>query len=297
MSKITKLGLSIVCFDGSEHIKNIVYELRNLCDVIHVCLQKVSYHGDPIDPEDITEIEYLKEIGYIDEILWYVPDLKYLKKPQFNPAVPRRLECKKRNMMLDALEKAGCSHSIVIDSDEFYDYEDFKRGKELIDSHDNIHITYCQYVNYYNDYDRILLYPFDAYVPFITESQYRYKFDTQDFTMASDPTRRYQITMSDGQKKEFQLLNWNTVHMHHLSWIRKNIEKKLDNWSAKRYFENVEGLRERILDRYYNWEVGLNAYLMFNVPENQVIVQKLEHAYIHPRYSFDEKAVKDEFRS
>ena len=45
MNNISKLGLGIIAFEGLEHIKNITYELRNLCDIIIICLQKYSYHG------------------------------------------------------------------------------------------------------------------------------------------------------------------------------------------------------------------------------------------------------------
>jgi len=293
MSKINKLGLSIVCFDGSEHLKNIIYELRSICDVIHVCLQKVSYHGDPIDEEDVKEVEYLKTLGYVDEILWYEPNLNYLKKEKFDASIPRQLECNKRNMMLDALEKAGCSHSLVIDSDEYYDLIDFKRAYDIINNTPEIHITYCQYVNYYNAYDRLLVYPFNAFVPFITESKYRFKFNTQDFNRPSDPTRRYYIPEENGKKPQFIIFNWKTVHMHHFSWIRKSIEKKIDCWSAKRYFDDRPELRGKILDRYYHWKEGFNAYLMFNVPNCQVIVQKLGRSYVHPRYRLDEQAEKE----
>ena len=198
-------------------------------------------------------------------------------------SVPRRLECAKRNMMLDELAKDGCSHSIITDSDEFYDHDDFKKAKDLIDSLDYARVTYCQYVNYYNAYDRILLYPWTAYVPFITESSYRFEFDSGDFDRPSDPTRRYKLEPGPDGNKNFQIIDWDTVHMHHLSWIRRDIEKKIDCWSAKRYFENIDGLRGRILDRYYNWIQGENAYLMFGVPDNQVIVQKLDEQYINPR--------------
>lgn len=69
MSKILKLGLSIVAFDGTEHLKNILYELRSLCDVVHVCLQKMSYHGDPIAADDVAEVENLVRLGFVDRVI------------------------------------------------------------------------------------------------------------------------------------------------------------------------------------------------------------------------------------
>ena len=80
--------------------------------------------------------------------------------------------------------------------------------------------------------------------------------------------------------------------MHHLSWIRKNIEKKIDGWSAKKYFENVEGLKNAILNTYYNYKDGQNAVITFNVPMYQVVVNKLPRQYIHPHFSFFDEITK-----
>ena len=66
MTKISKLGLGIVAFDGAEHLKNICSEIRNEVDYILVCLQNVSYFGEKIDL--LTFVKYscvLCVIAYI----------------------------------------------------------------------------------------------------------------------------------------------------------------------------------------------------------------------------------------
>jgi hypothetical protein len=73
--------------------------------------------------------------------------------------------------------------------------------------------------------------------------------------------------------------------MHHLSWIRKDIESKIDNWSSKRYFDNFDELKKRIIDRYNNYKDGLNAVIMFGTPDNEVIVNVLPKQYINPKFS------------
>ena len=62
MNNISKLGLGIIAFEGLEHIKNITYELRNLCNMIIICLQKYSYHGIEIsqDKEEFLTNEIFK---------------------------------------------------------------------------------------------------------------------------------------------------------------------------------------------------------------------------------------------
>jgi hypothetical protein len=83
----------------------------------------------------------------------------------------------------------------------------------------------------------------------------------------------------------FNIFGWDVVKMHHLSWIRLEIESKISSWSSRKLFPNYEELRKAILDRYYNYEEGLNAILMFNVPGNQVQVNKLPKQYIHPHFA------------
>lgn len=283
MSKITKFGLGIVAFEGTEHLKNITYELRDLCDHITVCLQKDSYHGDPIKQSDVDKVETLKNLGYIDSIIWFEPT--DFHKDESEGDAPRIIETDKRNFICDYLEKEqGCSHSMIIDSDEFYHHDDFKRAKQIYDADEKLHVTYCEYVNYYRDYRHVMVWPFNSFVPFIAEANYRFDFKKGNFTQPSDPTRRYWIDPSAAMNY-FNIFGWDVVKMHHLSWIRLEIESKISSWSSRKLFPNYEELRKAILDRYYNYEEGLNAILMFNVPGNQVQVNKLPKQYIHPHFA------------
>lgn len=289
MSKISKLGLGIVAFEGTEHLKNIAFELRPYCDEIMVCLQKESYYGEPIKQYDIDIVENLKNLGYIDTVLWFTPE-KFYKERDISDA-PRLIETDKRNFMCEYFEKvSGCSHCMIIDSDEFYHAQDFKMAKEEFDNDPKMHISYCEYVNYYRDYQHVMVWPFKCYVPFIAETKYRFDFDKGNFSMPSDPTRRYVVS---GDMDYFNVFGWQRVKMHHLSWIRLNIENKINAWSSKNIFRNIPNLSEQILDRYYNYKEGLNAILMFNTPYNQVQVNILPKQYIHPHFLLDEEPTKE----
>lgn len=282
MSKISKLGMGIIAFEGIEHIKNITYEIRELVDTIVICLQKESYHGEPIHQEDVDLANQLLEYGYVDDIIWFKATDLHTEEGN---AGPRWIETDKRNFILDYLENtAKCSHSLVIDSDEFYDKEDFEYAKNLLDKDESARVSYCQYINYYRDYSHVLVWPFLAYVPFITESSFRFHFENGTFTLPSDPTRRY-VTDSSVTPK---VLAFDIIKMHHLSWIRIDIEKKLHNWSAKRYFQKDE-LHNAILNRYYNYVDGQNAIITFNVPNYNVCVNRLPKQYIHPHFYLDEE--------
>ena len=97
MSKISKLGMGIIAFEGIEHIKNITYEIRELVDTIVICLQKESYHGEPIHQEDVDLANQLLEYGYVDDIIWF--EATDLHTEEGN-AGPRWIETDKRNFIL-----------------------------------------------------------------------------------------------------------------------------------------------------------------------------------------------------
>ena len=56
---IKKLALGVMAFEGSEHLENIISELRDLIDVVIIGYQKESYHGDRIDASDMKTLQYL----------------------------------------------------------------------------------------------------------------------------------------------------------------------------------------------------------------------------------------------
>ena len=88
---------------------------------------------------------------------------------------PRVQETDKRNILIQDAEDHGCSHCLVIDSDEYYTKKAFEYGLQQIDEND-YEMTYCQYVNYYHDYRHYLVYPFQQgmYVPWVTKTKYRH---------------------------------------------------------------------------------------------------------------------------
>ena len=125
MSKISKLGLGIVAFDDITHLKNICSEIRDLVDVIVICLQDKSYFGIDIDPSVISYVDNLHKDGFVDDIMWFNGN-------DYGESIeaPRLTETDKRNAILDRLEyHHKCSHTMIIDSDEFYSHDEFKTAK------------------------------------------------------------------------------------------------------------------------------------------------------------------------
>ena len=303
-----KLGLGIIAFEGTELIAQIVTEIKDLVDYIVVGFQKQSYTGQPCDPNDEKELQVLLEEGLIDKILYIDTD-----KHDF----PRVQETQKRNALVDDMASNGCTHELIIDSDEFYSHNSFKRAKEKIYNED-IEMSYCRYVNYFRDYRHYLVYPFEEgqYVPFIAKIKYKFAWKCKDFPLPSDPTRRFVIprkpvinpkthqpefvitTFPDGTSKKslkmeytakYHLFEWKELKMHHLSWIRANIRKKMNAWSSKSYFDNYLEIIDKSAERYNNFtEENKNdgAFLLFNVPDNKVDIETFSRQFIFPKIDY-----------
>jgi len=80
------------------------------------------------------------------------------------------------------------------------------------------------------------------------------------------------------------------VMMNHLAWVRKDIRKKLKNWSANNHFTDVQ--IEAAINKWENWKEGEPAVLLFNTPENKVNVKKLEKRWINVKIPWVEEEVK-----
>lgn len=256
---IRKLSLTINAFDASELLKPLITEIRDQVDHVAAIWQSHSYWKNPIDPEDLAELHRLKEIGLIDELLEFEPDFSKYSREQ---------ECDKRNWGIDLMKQNGSSHILNIDADEFYDADQFRAAKKLIDQK-GYSITYCSYVNYYRDFDHYLVYPFRPFVPFIHSTYFRYTYNGPA-PGPTDPTRRINNPSNLGT----YLFTDEELRMGHAAWIRKDIRKKLVNWSAKNHFKDE--LIDEAVKRWENWKEGDDAIMLFNVPENAVHVNRLE---------------------
>lgn len=256
---IRKLGLTINAFDASELLEQLISEIRDQVDWVAAVYQKKSYWNNPMDKKDMDELKRLHEMGLVDELVEFKPNFTKYSREQ---------ECDKRNMSIDLAKQRGCSHILNIDADEFYDAEQFRKAKDMINKN-GWGITYCSYVNYYRDFEHYLVYPFRPFVPFIHSTFFRYTYNGPA-PGPTDPTRRINNPSNLGT----YIFEDNEIRMGHAAWIRRDIRKKLVNWSAKNHFPKE--LINEAVKRWENWKEGDNAIMLFNVPENNVKVKKLE---------------------
>lgn len=261
---IKKLGLTINSFDASELLEPIISEIRDQIDWVAAIYQKKSYWKNDMAKEDMDELYRLKSIGLIDELIEFKPNFARYSREQ---------ETDKRNMGIEISKQRGCSHILNIDADEFYDADQFRTAKKLINDN-GWTITYWSYVNYYRDFEHYLVYPFRPFVPGICSTYFNYTYNGPA-PGPTDPTRRINNPSDLGT----YLFPDELIRMQHLAWVRKSIRKKLENWSAKDHF--APKLIDDAVKRWENWKEGDDAIMLFNVPENSVKVKKLEKRIFH----------------
>jgi len=259
MAVIKKICYNINAFDSSELIGPALAEIRGQIDHVIALWQKKSYWGNPMSEEDLEELHRLKSIGLVDELVEFKPNFTKYSREQ---------ECDKRNMGIELAKQKGFSHVISADADELYDKDQFAYAKEKINK-GGWPITYCSYVNYYRDFEHYLVYPFRPFVPFVHSTFFNYTYNTSA-PGPTDPTRRINNPFNIGT----YLFEDEEIRMQHLAWVRKDIRKKLINWSAKNHFP--EDLINKAVKRWENWKEGEDAIMLFNTPENSVHVNKLE---------------------
>jgi hypothetical protein len=251
-----RLGISYNLFDGEELITDSIKTLRDNVDYISVIVQRVSNFGLPAKDNLKELLVKLKQEKLIDEIYLYIPNMNN----------PHQDETIKRQIGLELSRNNACTHHLSIDTDEFYDIEEFKKAKDVIELN-NFDSSSCQMQSYYKK-AIYQVYPAETYyVPFIYKIRDNIGFEfNSNFPTFVDPTRR----MQPGKHKIFTR---DELQMHHMTYVREDISIKLSNSSARSNFKNVD----KIINYYNNYEYPQKAlfigagetYFDVNIVENK----------------------------
>lgn len=221
-----KFGVSYNVFDGVELLEDSINSIYDHVDYVSVVAQKESYWGEKLTAKEINVLVDLKSRGYIDELVWY--DIKKTK------IAIHVHQITKRNIGLEISKKNGCSHHMTLDCDEFYTQEDLNL---IIDFHKNNPdmVSYFSLDAYYKDpkfkisSDGYM--DNDLFVSGFVPIEHRYVLN-YPIKLKVDPTRKPSTT------------NWNVidgVKMHHMSYIRADIGKKINNAASRlRYGNNAK---------------------------------------------------------
>lgn len=229
----SKLAAIYNVWDGVELLEGSIRSIINDVDVIIIVYQKVSNFGEEYDPcpEIIHACSQFSRGNFHFE--------------EYTPAIGNGFqnESKKRNIGLNLARELECTHFLHIDTDEYY--KNFAEAKKLyIES--GAEGSVCKLFTYFK-LPTLRFETEDGYfVPFIHKLNFDTLAGTIDYPFYVDPTRRINC------HNVVEL----PVHMHHFSWVRKDINRKARNSSAK---NNIE--RGTMTQDYINPKVGPGFYV------------------------------------
>lgn len=189
---------------------------------------------------------YVDQLEGLGTLINWEPDTR--KPAQFN-------ELAKRNFALDAARALGFTHFVMMDCDEIYQSSEFVHDRDIMARTKHIDGLVCKLKVYVRK--PTLVCEDHTLVPFIHRLTPKLKFELNNRTYPFayderghahiDPTRRLNI-------KEGVMMSGTT--MHHFSHVRKNIQLKMDNSTARRNLTH-----STLLEDYQNAKPG--AYSKF----------------------------------
>lgn len=231
-----KLGICYNLFDGEELLEPNVKNVRKFVDYISVIFQKTSYFGNTINFDILYKLHKDK---LIDDIIEYKNDLS------LNPKIN---EVNIRNLGLSYSIKNNCSYHISADIDEFY--EDLTFVKKEIKKYDSA-VVYLE--NYFKEPTFQITPSQNHIVTFIHSTNLFYQLK-ENYPYKIDLSRRL------NNYEKCRVFNKEEFIIHHYSYVRKNINFKIDN--SLNWLRNKNNFKEK----FHNYQVGniLNVPPDFN---------------------------------
>jgi hypothetical protein len=253
-----KLGVSYNLFDGEELLEKSILSIRSLVDHVNVVYQKKSNRDNNSSDNLEDLLNELKSNEMIDSMIEFFPD--------FNKSSHQN-EITKRNIGLEFSRKFQCTHHMSMDTDEFYKHDELLRVKNFLKNNIEYDSSACQMQTYYKAPSYCIDPPEDYYVSLI----YKIKdsnFSFVDFPVLVDPTRRIQT-------ENCAIFGRDVIEMHHMSYIRNDIRKKLENSSA---YINFSDSIDHIVEHFNNWSFGTPA-LFAGLPNIYRGVKQVENIF------------------
>jgi hypothetical protein len=212
-------------WDDWEILFYSINNIRKLVDGVIVVYSTQSNSG---------EKSYIPQNWLSSDLLICEPDLKKSL---------RENETFKRNAGLKKAKELGYTHFLMMDADEFYEPAEFLKEKERIFKND-LAGTVCRTKVYFREptltvgYD-VTLVPFIHKITpdlcFMWNTRYPFAFEGPKRHIRIDPTRQMNITSG---------VEWSEITMHHMSWVRSDIKKKIRNSTARQNIENSTIVRD-----------------------------------------------------
>lgn len=189
------------------------------CDHVIVVTSSLSNHGNA----DSLMAEFIRDnvFGSNVSFEYFQPFLKY---------TPRVNETAKRNLGIMKAKEKGFTHFLIADADEFYDASEMNGEKKRFHKktlNGLVHPikVYIKTPTLYTE-DHTLACGIHKLTDGVTCGNFKYYPFTYDNRGHAhiDPTRRMSFTNG---------IEMSHVYMHHYSYVRRNIDMKIENSSAK----------------------------------------------------------------
>ncbi len=281
-----KLGVSYNAFNGCELLEYSINQIRNLVDYIVIVYQIVSWFGDKkIYDKDLEILKDLKNRNIINDLILFE-----IIEPAKNQYESQILESKKRNLGRDYCIKNECTHFLDMDVDEFYINYQFEATKNYIEEND-IPYTIVEYINYFKlpIYQSIRNHNNIRYVPFICKI-----FNNENIIIDSNNFFIYETFISVDKTRFYNtceikfLFDYNTIMMHHMTGVRKNLEDKFFSYSGRnmKIERNVKHLSDSIKnlkDANLNFNKQFEDLLFFN----HLAIEKVDNIFSIPLGLFE----------
>ncbi len=217
-----KLAAIYNVWDGVELLEKSMACLQDEVDLFIVVWQDVSNWGNHYNPMEEVNLSGRNDVVLVK----FSPSIRAFEQGQ-----AASLEKNKRNLGIQIAIEHNCTHFLHLDCDEFYD--DFSAAKqEYIES--GCDGSVARMYTYFKkpiwrlkDFD-------NYYVPFIHKLTKNTQAGVGKYPYYCDPTRRintHDVILIDEP-------------MHHMSWIRKDIERKADNSTAKHNIQKSKLLKD-----------------------------------------------------
>jgi hypothetical protein len=202
-----KLAALYNVWDGDELLEGSIKCIKDNVDVVIIVFQTISNYGE----------SYAPKIPRGDKI-HTICHFAYPNKGKEN-------EIRKRNIGLDKARELGCTHFLHMDCDEYY--REFARAKDLF-IYSGRKGSVCLLNTYFRKPTLCLDRPEDYFVPFIHELRPDTEAGVKKYPFYVDPTRRINET------DVIEL----PIFMDHYSWVRKDINRKIRNSTARKNLMN-----------------------------------------------------------
>lgn len=250
------LGVAYNVFDGEELLIHSIKQIKNFVDYVVVVAQEKSNFNN-VNSNLRNNLYQLIDLDLIDFVHWYKPSFIYGDDGTISLDNAVTNEQKKRQIGLDICKAYGCTIFSSMDCDEIYDKDEYEFAKkDFIKG--NYDSSFCQMKTYYKKPIYQVIPLENYYVPLFYKVKGNSKF-TFDFIppypVEIDPSRRIKAGYG-------RIYTRNEIQMNHYSYVRNNIESKINNSSSSSRISKLQ--KQETINHFNNCKNVSDGALFLN---------------------------------